>query len=110
MSMKIQHVTRSQPVFHPPVGSKLLGSMGPFSIYRGILVRWTSRYDARVLTGLDELPSHYRNELVAVAVDEDEIEVVWADGVRCGTTTVVVEGDEWMVLQEWDARTGAPCA
>lgn len=109
MTTKIQQVTRSEPVFHLPAQSDLLMGVGPFSIYRGVLVLWTDRYDARVLTWIDELAQHIREELVAVSAHKGAIEMAWADGRRRCGSSVEAEGDVWTVLEQWDARTGTPC-
>jgi hypothetical protein len=92
-----------------PARSALLTGVGPFSIYRGVLVLWTDRYDARVLTWIDELLPYDRELLVAVSAHKGEIEMAWADGRRRGGSSVEIEGDVWTVIQQWDARTGEPC-
>lgn len=105
----VQHVIRALPVFHLPGRANLLSCFGPFSLYRGVLVQWTERYDARVLTWIDELSEHQREHLVAATAHKGDLEVVWSDGRRRLENCVEVAGDCWTVSQEWDARTGTPC-
>lgn len=103
-------VARTEPIYRLPAQSGMLPSMGPFSRYRGVLVFWTHLFDVRVLTWIDELDLFTREALIAACAHKGTIELLWADGHRHVDEWVIVEDDTWHVDEQWDARTGAPCA
>ena len=110
MDTRFPTVSRTEPVYRLPAQSGMLSSIGPFSMYRGVIVLWTDRYDVRVLTWIDELDDVTREALIAVCAHKGTIELLWADGHRHVDEWVFAGGDTWSVDEQWDARTGAPCA